>query len=75
MSVLGGCAALGWLRPATIGITAPQLTLLIGAAGMVAGLWLDAGAGGVATLAALCLSDPGDFTGILMLHWTTHSRA
>jgi hypothetical protein len=67
--VLAGCAGLGWLRPASVGLTAPQLMLLLGAAGMVAGLWLDTRSGGFATLAALCLSRPGDLAGTLALHW------
>ena len=69
LSVLGGCAALDWLRPASIGPTAPQLMLLLGAAGMVGGLWLDTRAGGFAAAAALCLSSPLDLPATLWLHW------
>lgn len=68
-SILAGYAALGWLRPARVGVTAPQLMLLLGAAGMVAGLWLDARHGGFTALAALCLGEPGDLSGTLALHW------
>lgn len=68
-AVLVGCAALGWLRPASVGLTAPQVMLLLGAAGMVAGLWLDARSGGLAALAALCLGGPGNLWGTLALHW------
>ena len=50
-------------------MTAPQVMLLLGALGMVAGLWLDARAGGFSVLASLCLADPGDIFGTLRLHW------
>ena len=69
LSVLGGCAALGWLRPARVGPTAPQLMLLLGAAGMVGGLWLDARTGGFAAAAALCLATPLDLLATPWLHW------
>jgi hypothetical protein len=69
VSILGGFAALGWLRPATVGVTAPQLMLLLGAAGMVLGLAFDARAGRFAALAALCLSAPVDLPGTVALHW------
>ena len=48
---------------------ASRTVLLCGAAGMALGLWLDARAGGVATLASLCLSGQRDLAGILALHW------
>jgi hypothetical protein len=66
---IGGCAALGWLRSARVGITAPQVMLLLGAVGMVAGLVCDARAGGFDRLASLCLAASGDFMGTLRLHW------
>jgi hypothetical protein len=69
LSILGGCAALGWLRPASVGPTAPQLMLLLGTAGMVGGLWLDTRAGVFAAAAALCLSKPLDLPATLWLHW------
>jgi hypothetical protein len=69
LSILAGAAALGWLRPARVGFTAPQLMLLLGACGMVAGLWLDARQGGFAAIAALCFAEPGDLAGTLALHW------
>jgi len=69
LSILAGAVALGWLRPARVGFTAPQLMLLLGACGMVAGLWLDARQGGFAALAVLCLGEPGDLAGTLALHW------
>jgi hypothetical protein len=69
VSIIGGFAALGWLRPARVGITAPQVMLLLGALGMVGGLWLDARAGGFSVLASLCLADSGDFFATLRMHW------
>ena len=36
-SVLTGFVALGWLRPARVGITAPQAMMLLGTLGMLAG--------------------------------------
>jgi hypothetical protein len=68
-SIICGFAALGWLRSARVGITAPQAMLLLGALGMVGGLWIDARAGGISVLASLCLADPGDLFGTLRLHW------
>ena len=41
ISVLTGFVALGWLRPARVGITAPQAMMLLGTLGMLAGLALD----------------------------------
>ena len=69
VSILGGCAALGWPRPASVGPTAPQLMLLLGAAGMVGGLWLDTRAGGFAAATALCLSNSLDLPATLWVHW------
>jgi hypothetical protein len=69
VSIVCGFAALGWLRPARIGMTAPQVMLLLGALGMVGGLWLDARAGGFSVLASLCLADSGDFFATLRMHW------
>jgi hypothetical protein len=69
VSIVCGFAALGWLRPARVGITAPQVMLLLGALGMVGGLWLDARAGGFQVLASLCLADSGDFFATLRMHW------
>ena len=68
-SIICGFAALGWLRSARVGITAPQVMLLLGALGMVGGLWFDARSGGFAALASLCLTSPGDFFATLSLHW------
>ena len=69
VSIICGFAALGWLRPARVGMTAPQIMLLLGALGMVGGLWLDARAGGFSGLASLCLANSSDFFGTLRLHW------
>jgi hypothetical protein len=69
VSIICGFAALGWMRPASIGMTAPQVMLLLGALGMVGGLWLDARAGGFSVLASLCLADSSDFFATLRMHW------
>jgi hypothetical protein len=66
---LAGLVALGWLRSARVVLTAPQAMLLLGAAGMVGGLAVDARAGGFATLATLCLASSGDFLATWRLHW------
>ena len=66
---LSGLVALGWLRSARVVLTAPQVMLLLGAAGMVGGLAVDARAGGFATLATLCLASSGDFVATMRLHW------
>lgn len=69
-AVLAGCAALGWLRPALVGITAPQAMMLLSTLGMVAGLSWDARNAGVATLASLCFSGPApDLATLMELHW------
>ena len=68
-ATLSGCVALGWLRSTRVGITAPQIMLLLGAAGMVLGLAWDVRAGGFDALASLCLGGSGDFLGTLRLHW------
>lgn len=69
VSIICGFAALGWLRPARIGMTAPQVMLLLGALGMVGGLWLDARTGGFSVLASLCLAGSGDIFATLRMHW------
>ena len=69
VSIICGFAALGWMRPARIGMTAPQVMLLLGALGMVGGLWFDARSGGFSVLASLCLADSGDFFSTLRMHW------
>lgn len=69
-AVLAGCAALGWLRPALVGITAPQAMMLLSTLGMVAGLGWDARNAGLATLASLCFPGPApDLRTLLALHW------
>jgi len=68
-ATVGGCVALGWLRSSRVGLTAPQVMLLLGAAGMVGGLACDARAGGFDALASVCLAGPGNFAGTLRLHW------
>jgi hypothetical protein len=66
--VLSGYAALGWLRPARVGITAPQAMLLLGTLGMLAGLSLDARRGGLEALASLCAEGAPDWVEIASLH-------
>jgi hypothetical protein len=68
-ATVSGSIALGWLRPARVGLTAPQVMLLLGAVGMVGGLACDARAGGFAQLASVCLGGSGDFFATLRLHW------
>jgi hypothetical protein len=68
-TTVGGCVALGCLRSSRVGLTAPQIMLLLGAAGMVGGLAFDARAGGFDALASVCLTGAGNFTGTLRLHW------
>lgn len=68
--VFAGCAALGWLRPAKVGITAPQAMMLLGALGMLAGLALDARGSSLGRLAELCLSAASlDLWSLARLHW------
>ena len=68
-AIVGGFVALGWLRPARVGVTAPQLMLMLGAAGMTGGLACDAHSGGFAALASVCLAGGGNFGETLRLHW------
>jgi len=68
-AILGGYVALGWLRSARVGLTAPQVMLLLGAAGMVGGLAFDEHTGGFTALVSLCQAGTGDFVGTMRLHW------
>ena len=68
LAILGGFVALGWMRPARVGYTAPQVMLLLGAAGMVAGLALDERTGGFRALASLCQAGSAGFVRTLRLH-------
>jgi hypothetical protein len=67
-SVLTGFVALGWLRPARVGITAPQAMMLLGTLGMLAGLALDVQRAGLAAVASLCAASTPDFLAIARLH-------
>jgi hypothetical protein len=69
LAIISGFVALGWLRSARVGMTAPQVMLLLGALGMVGGLAYDARSGGFAEAAALCRAGSGDFVGTMRLHW------
>lgn len=69
-AVFAGCAALGWLRPARVGITAPQVMMLLGALGMLAGLALDVRSAGLDVLASMCLTAASlDLLSLAQLHW------
>ena len=67
-AVLLGAVALGWLRPARVGMTAPQAMLLLGAIGMVAGLMADSPAQ-LDVLASVCGQADGDLWSMMQLHW------
>ena len=67
-SVLSGFAALGWLRPARVGITAPQAMMLLGTLGMLAGLSIDARRLGLVEVANLCQASAPDFFALARLH-------
>jgi hypothetical protein len=67
-SVITGFAALGWLRPARVGITAPQAMMLLGTVGMLIGLSLDTQRAGLRVLSSVCATAPPDFLSIARLH-------
>jgi hypothetical protein len=67
-SVLTGFVALGWLRPARVGITAPQAMMLLGTVGMLCGLALDTERAGLGAIASLCASSAPDFLTVARLH-------
>ena len=67
-SVLSGFVALGWLRPARVGITAPQAMMLLGTVGMLAGLALDVQRAGLAAIASMCLASGPNFLAVARLH-------
>jgi len=68
LSVLSGFAALGWLRPARVGITAPQAMLLLGTLGMLCGLTWDTRGVGLEALASLCAVRAPDWVELARLH-------
>jgi|KBSMisStaDraftv2_1062788.scaffolds.fasta_scaffold344368_2 hypothetical protein len=68
IAVLLGMAALGWMRPRRVGITSPQAMLLLGAAGMVAGLALDVQAMPFAAIASICSGSPRSLWSMMLLH-------
>lgn len=68
-AVLLGAAALGWLRPARVGVTAPQAMLLLGAIGMLLGLLVDSPAQ-LVLLAAVCGPANDDLWSMMQLHCT-----
>lgn len=65
--IVTGLVVLARLRPSRGGLTSPQWMLLLGSAGMLGGLAIDAHVGGLEVLAALC-SGPLDIPGMLALH-------
>ena len=67
-SVLTGFIALGWLRPARVGITAPQAMMLLGTLGMLGGLALDVHHAGLAAIASMCAASAPDFLVLARLH-------
>lgn len=67
-SVLTGFVALGWLRPARVGITAPQAMMLLGTLGMLAGLALDVRRTGLESIASMCAATAPDFLAVARLH-------
>ncbi len=68
ISVLTGFAALGWLRPARVGITAPQAMMLLGTVGMLAGLALDVQRAGLEAIVSMCAASGPDFLAVAQLH-------
>jgi hypothetical protein len=67
-SVLTGFVALGWLRPARVGITAPQAMMLLGTVGMLGGLAFDVQRAGLEAIASMCASSGPDFLAVARLH-------
>jgi hypothetical protein len=67
-SVLTGFAALGWLRPARVGITAPQAMMLLGTVGMLGGLAFDVQRAGLEAIASMCAASGPDFIAVARLH-------
>lgn len=68
-SVLSGFVALGWLRPARVGITAPQAMMLLGTLGMLGGLALDVQRAGLTAIASMCATRAPDFFSVAQLHF------
>ncbi|HET7400603.1 MAG TPA: hypothetical protein VFJ62_02450, partial [Usitatibacter sp.] len=68
IAVVLGMAALGWMRPRRVGITSPQVMLLLGAAGMAAGIAIDARATPLAAIASICSSSPRSLWAMMVLH-------
>lgn len=67
-SVLTGFIALGWLRPARVGITAPQAMMLLGTVGMLGGLAFDVQRAGLEAIASMCAASGPDFLAVARLH-------
>ena len=69
VATIAGVVALGWLRSPRVAMTAPQIMLLLGAAGMAAGLTYDERTGGFTALMSLCQGGNADLLGTMRLHW------
>jgi hypothetical protein len=67
-SVLTGFIALGWLRPARVGITAPQAMMLLGTLGMLGGLALDVQRTGLDAIVSMCAASAPNFLAVARLH-------
>jgi hypothetical protein len=67
-SVLTGFVALGWLRPALVGITAPQAMMMLGTIGMLGGLAIDVHRAGLAAIASMCAASGPDFLAVARMH-------
>ena len=67
-SVLTGFVALGWLRPARVGITAPQAMMILGTIGMLGGLAIDVHRAGLAAIASMCAASGPDFLAVARMH-------
>lgn len=67
--ILAGLLALAKLRPGRGGLNSPQWMLLLGAAGMLAGMAADAYAGGLETVTSLCAAS-GGLVAMVLLHVT-----
>jgi predicted permease len=63
-----GMAALGWMRPRRVGLTSAQVMLLLGAAGMLAGLVVDSRTTPLALIANICGQAERDLWAMTKLH-------
>jgi hypothetical protein len=66
--ILLGIAALGWMRPSRVTITAPRAMLLLGAVGMLVGLYADTRTIPLAVVASICSQGGRGLWGTIELH-------